>query len=79
MRLADEGWEVSDVPAIVERLFHYDVVVFEGAGARKLFEKAIDDSQPQAVRISVDETEDLRFALAGAGIPPGIVPDTSAA
>jgi GT2 family glycosyltransferase len=76
-RLADEGWEVSDVPSIAGRLFHYDVVVFEGAGARELFEKAIDETQ--AVRIFADETEDLGFALAGAGIPPGGVPDSSAA
>jgi GT2 family glycosyltransferase len=78
-RLADEGWEVSDVPSIAERLFHYDVVVFEGAGARELFEKAIDETQPQAAWVSADETEDLGSALAGAGIPPGVVPDTSAA
>jgi len=69
-RLASAGWEiVSDQATIAKRLFHYDAVVFHGENARGIFGSVVDETQPQAARLSSD-VPDLPGALAAAGIPP---------
>lgn len=69
-RLAARGWEICDPAAIAERVFHYDAVVFHGAGSRALFERDVVETQPQAARLSGDDAAQLASALAAAGIPP---------
>jgi GT2 family glycosyltransferase len=69
-QLAATGWEVAHPSILLQREFHYDVVVFEGRGAREIFEETIDRTQAPVARVSADAVADLAAALADAGIPP---------